>query len=76
MFKSYRTFTFLEIILANIISIVVLTSKGMRSCFNTQLAALAVFDLLYLFITILIFGVPMLSNWYKEKIYPVILSVT
>ena len=62
--------------LANIVSIMVLTTKRMRSCFNTQLAALAGFDLLYLLITILIFGLPTLWEWYKQTIYPAILPVT
>ena len=70
-----NAFYLVIIFLANIVSMIVLTTKRMRSCFNTQLAALAGFDLLYLFITILIFGLPTLWEWYKQTIYPAILPV-
>ena len=60
---------------ANAVSIWILTSKYMRSCFNIQLAALAAFDFLYLLVTILIFGLPTLSTWYKSNVYPWVVPI-
>merc|ERR1712223_907851 len=56
--------------LGNALSIVVLSSKEMRSSFNQLLAVLASFDFIYLFVSVMVFGFPKLSSSYAAHILP------
>ena len=43
--------------------------------FTGLLIALALFDLLYLVMGVLIFGLPTLSDWYDENVFPKLMPV-
>ena len=51
-------------------SVVVLTSKEMRSSFNQLLAALASVDFIYLFVSVMVFGLPKLCSPSAKYVLP------
>ena len=61
--------------LGNALSIVVLSSPEMRSSFNRLLTALAIFDLIYLFVSVMVFGLPKLSVSYALNVLPRVMPI-
>ena len=62
-------------LLGNAFSIVVLSSAEMRSSFNYLLTALASFDFIYLFVSVMVFGLPNLFNSYASYILPRVMPI-
>ena len=59
----------------NALSIVVLSSSEMKSNFNQLLTALATFDLVYLLMSVIVFGLPKLSNDYFAYVLPRLMPI-
>jgi hypothetical protein len=66
---------FILIRIGNAFSIVVLSSAEMRSSFNQLLTALASFDIVYLFVSVMVFGLPKLSSAYGDYILPRVMPI-
>ena len=60
-------------VVANFIAVIVLCRPKMKSGFHNLLVALAIMDMLYLFMSQLIFGMPKISSWWDDNAYDLIL---
>ncbi|TRY73600.1 hypothetical protein TCAL_08729 [Tigriopus californicus] len=64
-------------LVGNFMSIFVLIQvKNVQKAFSNLLLGLACFDTLFLWVAILAFGLPNLSNWYKETVFLPIMAIT
>lgn len=64
-------------LVGNFMSIFVLIQvKNVQKAFSNLLLGLACFDALFLWVAILAFGLPNLSNWYKETVFLPIMAIT
>merc|ERR1712223_1980658 len=62
-------------VVGNVVAIFILSKPVMKGSFSSLLIGLSIFDMLYLIIGLSIFGLPELSQSYKDQVYIYIMPV-